>query len=317
LVVSALGLGCMGMSEFYGAVDGREAIRTIRRALELGVTLFDTADMYGPFANERLLGRALRRDRDAAVVATKFGFVRGDQGSWLGINGRPEYVRAACEASLRRLGVDRIDLYYQHCVDRAVPIEETVGAMAELVSRGVVRYLGLSEAPPALVRRAHAIHPISAVQGEYSLLTREPEATVLPVARELGIGFVAYSPLCRGLLAGGIRSHDDVADDLRGYFPRFQRENLRRNMVLVERLRAFARLKAVTPAQVALAWLLRRRDVVPIPGTKRRSSLEENVRAIDVELDADEAASLEAIFPPGAAAGARYPAPPVAARPRA
>ena len=225
----------MGMSEFYGAVDGREAIRTIGRALELGVTLFDTADMYGPFANERLLGRALRRDRDAAVVATKFGFVRGEQGSWLGIDGRPEYVRAACEASLRRLGVDRIDLYYQHCVDRAVPIEETVGAMGELVSRGVVRYLGLSEAPPALVRRAHAVHPISAVQGEYSLLTREPEATVLPVTRELGVGFVAYSPLCRGLLAGGIRSHDDVADDLRGYFPRFQRENLRRNMVLVER----------------------------------------------------------------------------------
>ena len=308
----------MGMSEFYGATTEREASGTIRRALELGVTFFDTADMYGPFANEELLGRALAGRRDHAVVATKFGFVRDEQGRWLGINGRADYVRVACEASLRRLGVDHIDLYYQHRLDRTVPIEETVGAMAELVARGHVRHIGLCEVPPDVLRRAHALHPITAVQCEYSLLSREPEADILPAARELGIGFVAYSPLARGLLTGDVRSPRAVEGDARAWFPRFQGANFEHNAALAARLVALARRKAVTPAQLALAWLLHRSDeIVPIPGTKRSSRLEENVGSVEIALDADDVARLDDAFPPGAAAGARYPAPPAQSRPHA
>jgi aryl-alcohol dehydrogenase-like predicted oxidoreductase len=309
LVVSAEGLGCMGMSEFYGEADEGEAVATIRRALDLGVTLLDTADMYGPFTNERLVGRAVAGRRDQVVLATKFGNERREDGSWVGINGRPEYVRAACLASLQRLGVDVIDLYYQHRVDRSVPIEETVGAMAELVQEGKVRFLGLSEARPETIRRAHAVHPISALQTEYSLWSREPEAEILPTVRELGIGFVAYSPLGRGFLTGRFKSEDAVqgALDYRSKHPRFQGENLRRNLAIVEAVEAVAAEKGVSAAQVALAWVLHRGDdIVPIPGTKRRTYLEDNVAAAAVELSGDELARLDAAAPAGATAGARY-----------
>ena len=309
LEVSAEGLGCMGMSEFYGPTDESEAIATIRRALELGVDLLDTADMYGPFANERLVGRAIAGRREHVVLATKFGNERRDDGSWIGINGRPEYVRSACEASLARLGVDHIDLYYQHRVDKTVPIEETVGAMAELVAAGKVRYLGLSEAAPATVRRAHAVHPISALQTEYSLWTRDPEQGVLPAVRELGIGFVAYSPLGRGFLAGRFRGADDLTTpgDFRTRHPRFQDENLARNLELLARLEEVATAKGVSAAQLALAWVLHRgTDVVPIPGTKRRGYVEENVAATAIALDDAELARLDEALPPGATSGARY-----------
>jgi aryl-alcohol dehydrogenase-like predicted oxidoreductase len=309
LEVSAQGLGCMGMSEFYGSADEDEAVATIHRALELGVTFVDTADMYGPFTNEKLVGRAIAGRRDDVVLATKFGNERGEDGSFLDINGRPEYVHRACDASLRRLGVDHIDLYYQHRVDKTVPIEETVGAMAQLVEQGKVRHLGLSEASPETIRRAHAVHPISALQTEYSLWTRDPEDTVLPTVRELGIGFVAYSPLGRGFLSGAITKPDDLAeDDFRRHNPRFQRGNLDRNLELVDRVREIAAEKAVTPGQLALAWLLHRGDdIVPIPGTKRRRYLEENAAAVEIELTPDEQAQIDEAAPAGATAGDRYP----------
>jgi aryl-alcohol dehydrogenase-like predicted oxidoreductase len=309
LEVSALGLGCMGMSEFYGPRDEDEAAATIRRALDLGVTFIDTADMYGTGANERLVGRAVAGRRDEYVLATKFGNVRGEDGSFVGIDGRSEYVREACEASLRRLGVETIDLYYQHRVDRETPIEETVGAMAELVRAGKVRYLGLSEAAPSTIRRAHAVHPISALQTEYSLWAREPEAEILPTLRELGIGFVSYSPLGRGLLAGRFRSTDDLDEtDSRRRGPRFLPGNIEQNLTLVDRLEELAAQKGVTGAQLALAWVLDRgEDVVPIPGTKQRSYLEENAAAVELELSDDERAELAAAFPVGVAAGDRYP----------
>ena len=308
LVVSELGLGCMGMSEFYGRTDEAEAIATIHRALELGVTLLDTADAYGPFTNELLVGRAIEGWRDQVVLATKFGNVRGPGGERLGIRGDRDYVRQACDASLERLGVDYIDLYYQHRVDRNTPIEETVGAMAELVAAGKVRHLGLSEASPATIRRAHAVHPISALQTEYSLWSRDPEDDVLPTVRELGISFVAYSPLGRGFLSGQIRAPEDLAeDDFRRGNPRFQDENFARNLELVERVRAIADDKGVTASQLALAWVLSRGDdIVPIPGTKRRSYLEENVAAVEVELTPAEIDDIESVFPQGAIAGERY-----------
>ena len=308
-MVAAVGLGCMGMSEFYGATDEGEGVATIVRALDLGVTLIDTADIYGPFTNERLVGRALRERRDEAVLATKFGNVRNERGERLGIDGSPEYVHRACDASLERLGVDHIDLYYQHRVDPATPIEETVGAMAELVELGKVRFLGLSEASPATIRRAHAVHPITAVQTEYSLWTRDPEDEVLATVRELGIGFVAYSPLGRGFLTGQFSDLDQLAaDDFRRDNPRFQGDNRRHNTELVETVVAVAGEKGVTPAQVALAWVLSRgSDVVPIPGTKRRSYLKQNVAAAAIELSSDELERLEQAFPLGAAAGERYP----------
>jgi len=298
----------MGMSEFYGRTDEPEGIATIRRALELGVTLLDTADVYGPFTNERLVGRAIEGRREQVVLATKFGNVHRPDGERLGIRGDRAYVHEACEASLERLGVDYIDLYYQHRVDRKTPIEETVGAMAELVAAGKVRYLGLSEASPATIRRAHAVHPISALQSEYSLWSRDPEDDVLPTVRELGIGYVAYSPLGRGFLSGQIRSPEDLAeDDFRRENPRFQGENFARNLELVERVRAIADEKGVTASQLALAWVLSRGDdVVPIPGTKRRRYLEENVPAAEVELTAAEIDDIESVFPKGAVAGERY-----------
>jgi aryl-alcohol dehydrogenase-like predicted oxidoreductase len=299
----------MGMSEFYGTADEGEAIATIHRALELGITFLDTADMYGWGANERLVGKAIADRRDQVVLATKFGNVRGPNGEFLGIDGSAGYVRSACEASLERLGVETIDLYYQHRVDLETPIEETVGAMAELVQEGKVRYLGLSEAGPDTIRRAHAVHPISALQSEYSLWSRDPESEVLPAVRELGIGFVAYSPLGRGFLTGKIRSVDDLDEtDFRRRGPRFQDENLRRNLALVEEVEKLAAEKGVTPSQLALAWVLSRGDdIVPIPGTKRRSYLEENAAAADIELTGEELARLEQAFPVGAAAGDRYP----------
>jgi aryl-alcohol dehydrogenase-like predicted oxidoreductase len=310
LTVSALGLGCMGMSEFYGTGAEAEGIETIHRALDLGVTLLDTADMYGPFTNEQLVGRAVAGRRDEVVLATKFGNERAEDGTRLGINGRPEYVRRAADASLRRLGVDHIDLYYQHRVDKTVPIEETVGAMAELVAAGKVRHLGLSEASPQTIRRAHAVHPITALQTEYSLFTRDVEDAILPTLRELGIGLVPYSPLGRGILTGAITSTDDLesGDSRRtAYFPRFQAEALENNLALVARVRALADAKGVTPGQLALAWVLAQGDdVVPIPGTKRVRYLEENVAAAAVSLTTSDLASLEDAVPRGAVAGERY-----------
>jgi aryl-alcohol dehydrogenase-like predicted oxidoreductase len=308
LEVSAMGLGCMGMSEFYGSTDEDEAIRTIQRALELGVTFLDTADMYGPFTNERLVGRAVAGRRDDVEIATKFGNVRGENGERLGIRGDAEYVRQACDASLERLGVDHIDLYYQHRVDKSVEIEETVGAMKELVDAGKVRYLGLSEASPETIRRAHAVHPITALQTEYSLWSRDPEERILPTVRELGIGFVAYSPLGRGFLSGRFRSPSDFPeDDFRRHHPRFQGENFDRNIELVERVEEMAAEKGVSAGQLALAWVMSRGDdIVPIPGTKRVRYLEENVAAADVSLSEDDLARLDEIAPTGVAAGDRY-----------
>ena len=309
LEVSEQGLGCMGMSEFYGAADEGEAVATIHRALELGVTLLDTADMYGPFTNERLVGRAIADRREQVVLATKFGNVRGENGERLGVRGDRDYVLSACDASLSRLGVDHIDLYYQHRVDFKVPIEETVGAMAELVEAGKVRHLGLSEAGPETLRRAAAVHPIAALQTEYSLWTRDVEAEVLPTARELGIGFVAYSPLGRGFLTGRFASPADIpAGDFRAANPRFQGENFERNAEIVARVRRLAEAKGVTAGQLALAWVLAQGDdVVPIPGTKRRAYVEENVAASAVELTPADLEELDAAAPVGAAAGDRYP----------
>ncbi len=298
----------MGMSEFYGAADEGEAIATIHRALELGITLFDTSDIYGPFTNERLVGRALAGRRDEAVIATKFGIARGPNGERLGIRGDAEYVHQACDASLERLGVDDIDLYYQHRVDPQTPIEETVGALKELVEAGKVRHIGLSEAAPETIRRAHAVHPITALQTELSLWSRDAENEVVPTIRELGIGFVAYSPLGRGFLSGWIRSQDDLEEgDFRKHHPRFQGENFERNLELVAEVEAIAAEKGVSGGRLALAWVLSRGDdVVPIPGTTRRSHLEENVAALDVELTEDDLDRLEAAFPKGATAGDRY-----------
>lgn len=308
-IVSALGLGCMGMSFGYGRGDAAESRATLERALELGVNFLDTADIYGPHTNEQLLGEFLKGRRDAVFLATKFGIKLGSDPSARGTDGRPEYVRAACDASLQRLGTDHIDLYYQHRVDASVPIEDTVGAMAELVRSGKVRHLGLSEASADTIRRAHAVHPITAVQSEYSLWTRDPERNgVLETCRELGIGFVPYSPLGRGFLTGAIKSPDDFdADDWRRTNPRFQGDNFAKNLALVGQVRGIAAGKGVTPGQLALAWVLAQGDgIVPIPGTKRRKYLEENIAALDVILDAGERTALDAAFPPDAAAGTRY-----------
>ena len=310
LEVSALGLGCMGMSAFYGTTDDEESLATLHRALELGVTLLDTADVYGPFTNERLVGQAVAGRRDEVVLATKFGNESAEDGTRLGINGRPDYVRRACDASLKRLGVDHIDLYYQHRVDPDVPVEETWGAMKELVEAGKVRYLGISEAAPQTIRRAHAVHPVTALQSEYSLWSRDPEDALLPTLRELGIGFVPYSPLGRGFLTGQIQSPDDFADDdFRRTSPRFQGENFDRNLELVGRVRTLAEEKGVTPGQLALAWLLAQGDdIVPIPGTKRRAYLEENVGAADLELTDEDLRRIDEVAPAGVAAGERYDA---------
>jgi aryl-alcohol dehydrogenase-like predicted oxidoreductase len=307
LVVSALGLGCMGMSQSYGPGDDQESVATIHRALDLGMTFLDTADVYGPYTNERLVGRAIAGRREEVVLATKFGNQRLDDGRRV-VNGKPDYVRQACDASLERLGVDHIDLYYQHRVDRSVPIEDTWGAMAELVQAGKVRYLGISEAAPATVRRAHAVHPVSAGQYEWSLFTRDLEDEVLPALRELGIGVVAYSPLGRGFLSGRITSPDDFGeDDFRRNHPRFTGENFARNLELVDRVRELAASKGATPSQLAIAWVLAQGDdVVPIPGTKRRSYLEENLGALDVELTPEDLAAIEEVTPRGSVAGARY-----------
>jgi aryl-alcohol dehydrogenase-like predicted oxidoreductase len=310
LRVSALGLGCMGMSQSYGPADDRESVAAIHRALDLGVTFLDTADMYGPFTNERLVGRAIAGRRDEVVLATKFGNQRRPDGSWVGINGRPEYVHSACDASLERLGVDHVDLYYQHRVDPSVPVEETWGAMKELVEAGKVHHLGISEAAPATIRKANAVHPVAALQSEYSLFSRDPERELLATVRELGIGFVAYSPLGRGFLSGRLTSsspEEFADDDFRRGHPRFEGENFARNLALVERVRQLAAEKGATPAQLAIAWVLAQGDdVVPIPGTKRRRYLEENLAALQLRLTPEDLIAIDEAAPRGAVAGERY-----------